>query len=64
MRASKLQIDYYLDKWTSTYSKEEYLASVVVDQIKRAEEFQEIYEDEFGPQPKRPKRDNARPEGA
>ena len=64
MRASKLQIDYYLDKWTSTYSKEEYLAKVIVDEMARAINIQEIYEDEFGPQPKRPKRDNARPEGA
>ena len=64
MRASQLQINYYVDKWTSTYSKEEYLAKVIVDEIARAINIQEIYEDEFGPQPKRPKHDSSRPEGA
>ena len=64
MRASQLQINYYVDKWTSTYSKEEYLAKVIVDEMARAIQIQEKYEDEFGPQPKRPKRDNSRPEGA
>ena len=49
MRASQLQIIYYVDKWTSTYSKEEYLAKVIVDEIARAINNQEIYEDEFDP---------------